>query len=220
MKNGSEPLEMRMFLYSVRGNLPLPQTVLDSCSLTIDPYSAPFLAGCAPEEDHRDKFVICSSGKPARDSDELMVVFSNWSHPRMNLPRTAIVLPEASRAKIIGDISSAVIEAPTTLLVFETANFSLAKELAGKMGYRSILAGEFLQALWWLQEARVQHNGLFFCSAYRRDGYAIMAAFNHGQNPALQDIVFDVYVGHQLKNAHVKTVLTPHCLFVPDLRDS
>jgi hypothetical protein len=219
MKNGPEPLEMRMFLYSVQGNLPLPQKVLHSCSWTIDPYSAPFLAGCAPEEDHRDKFVICSSDKPARDSDELTVVFSDWSHPRMKLPRNAIVLPEAGCAKIIGDISSAVIEAPTTLLVFETANFSLAKELAGRMGYRSILAGEFLQALWWLQEAKAQHNGLFFCSAYRRDGYAIMAVFNHCQNPPLQNVVFDAYVGRQLKNAHVKTVLTPHCLFVPDLKD-
>ena len=123
----------------------------------------------------------------------------------------------ADKLAIIGDINSQL-EVGDDFIISTSSNFKSAGEVAGKLGFRPALAGEFLQLMWLLRkEYRHKATGWFFCYAGREPAYAILGRYE-GRRGFTSDVdinlIFDTRIGNQVEKGHIKSSMENNCFFV------
>lgn len=182
--------------HHIGGELPPAAEVLKECLWDIDHHNAPYLAGKTAEPSHG---LVELTTDQAFENATRVKLSREWS--------------EADMFVVVGDISHALIPG-SDVIVARTSDFKQAGELAGKMGYRPALAGEFLQLLRWLPESSQRYYGWFYCYAGRKPGYAILAEYHSYPRSFWLRVIFDTRIGEQVEEGHVSANADTYCFFV------
>ena len=185
-----------LFFHYIDEESPSAVEVLKECSWDINRYNAPHLLGEAAETSH-----------------ELVELTADQAFGTVVQARLPVVWSEASKLMVVGNIGHTLV-AGNDFIVARTSDFRQAGVLAGRMGYRPALGGEFLQLLRWLQRHGEKYSGWFFCYAGRNPGYAILAEYNGYRKPASLRFLFDTLLGNQVEEGYISANADTHCLFV------
>lgn len=172
--------------------------IMQSRSWGIDTHNAPYLAG------------LQSATNPGEIS-ELTFTQAFGPTSRARLPQKGWT--QENTLTVVGDVSQALPKG-TDFILAQTSNFKQAGELAEKLGYRSALAGEFIQLMEWLVDKKVRIGGWFFCYAGRTPKYAILSEYSGYSNPPYLTHCFDTYIDNQIEKGHIDCNADSYCFFV------
>ncbi len=171
-----------------------PSVLFSHFPCKIDPYNGPYLAGIIEKPDH---------GIIELTNDQ---AFGNT--PWGNLPECWTL---ENTICVVGDINSSL-KPGDSIITAVTNDFGKAEELALRMGYRPVLAGEFLQ----IMSQYDGYGGWFYCYSGRKEGYAVLAHYSKYNPPGkkIDSITFDTYIGSQIKDGYIRSNSDNYCFFV------